>query len=36
MRRVEADGGFATILSKGDPDRGALTLVISSRGRHVG
>ncbi|HEX6218730.1 MAG TPA: DUF1491 family protein [Sphingomicrobium sp.] len=35
IRRVEAEGGFATLLRKGDPDRGALLLVIGSRGRHV-
>ena len=28
MRRVEAGGGFATVLRKGDPDRGTLTLVL--------
>jgi len=36
IRRIAADGDFATIIKKGDPDRGALLLVISSRGRHVG
>ena len=36
VRRVAANGDFATIIKKGDPDRGALLLVISSRGRHVG
>lgn len=35
MRRAEADGGFGAILRKGDPERGALLLVIRSRGRHV-
>ncbi len=35
MRRVQSDGGFATLLKKGDPDRGALLLVIRSRARHV-
>ena len=35
IRRVAADGDFATIIKKGDTDRGALLLVISSRGRHV-
>jgi hypothetical protein len=34
LRRGEAGGGFATVLRKGDPERGALLLVISSRGRH--
>ena len=35
MRRAEAAGDFATVLHKGDVDRGALLLVIGSRGRHV-
>lgn len=35
VRRAEADGDFAAIIKKGDPDRGAILLVISSRGRHV-
>ena len=35
IRRVESEGDFATILKKGDADRGALLLVVSSRGRHV-
>ena len=33
MRRVEAEGGFATVLNRGDPDRGALTLLVAERGR---
>ena len=36
MRRVEAGGGFATVLRKGDPDRGALTLVLQERGEFRG
>ena len=36
VRRIEAAGDFAAILKRGDPDRGALLLVIRSRGRHVG
>lgn len=36
MRRVETEGGFATILRKGDPDRGALTLIIQKRGEICG
>ena len=36
VRRIESGGDFAAILKRGDPDRGALLLVISSRGRHVG
>jgi hypothetical protein len=35
VRRALNDGDFAAILRKGDPDRGALLLVVSSRGRHV-
>jgi hypothetical protein len=34
LRRAEANGGFGTVLRKGDPERGSLLLVISSRGRH--
>jgi hypothetical protein len=35
LRRAEAAGDFATILRKGDPGRGSLLLIVSSRGRHV-
>jgi hypothetical protein len=35
LRRAEAGGGFATVVYKGDPESGALLLLISSRGRHV-
>jgi len=35
IRQIEADGGFATILNKGDTDGGALLLIVSSRGRYV-
>ncbi|MCH8616851.1 DUF1491 family protein [Sphingomonas sp. SM33] len=31
-RRAEAQGGFAAVLKKGDPDRGALTLILRCRG----
>ena len=34
MRRVEAGGGFAALLRKGDPDRGSLLLLVSRRGHH--
>jgi len=34
IRRAGADGGFGTILAKGDPDRGALVLLIARRGEH--
>ena len=33
IRRAQADGGFAAVLRKGDPDRGALTLLVHERGR---
>jgi hypothetical protein len=36
VRRANADGGFGTILKRGDPDRGALVLLIANRGRHHG
>lgn len=36
LRRAEADGDFATVLRRGDPERGSLLLVITSRGRHAG
>lgn len=36
MRRAEAAGGFAMVLRKGDPDRGALTLLLSERGEFRG
>ena len=32
VRRVNSEGGFAAILKKGDPDRGALTLILRERG----
>ncbi|MCY7339597.1 MAG: DUF1491 family protein [Sphingomonas bacterium] len=35
LRRAEVDGGFGMIIAKGDPDRGALILLIASRGEHV-
>ena len=35
VRAAEGVGDFAAILKKGDPDRGAILLVVSSRGRHV-
>ncbi len=35
LRRAEAEGGFATILRKGDADRGALLLLVTERGAHV-
>ena len=35
MRRAESDGGFATVIQKGDPDRGALLLLVRGRDGHV-
>ena len=34
LRRVSAQGGFATVLRKGDKERGSLILLLSSRGAH--
>lgn len=35
LRRVEAAGDFATVVRRGDPDRGSLLIFVSRRGRHV-
>jgi len=35
LRRVAAEGGFATVMRKGDSQRGSLLLVVSSRGAHI-
>jgi hypothetical protein len=35
IRRAEADGGFGAVLRKGDPERGALLLVVRNRDLHV-
>jgi len=32
IRRVQSEGGFAALLRKGDPDRGAITLILRKRG----
>ena len=34
LRRVAAEGGFGTILKKGDDERGSLLLFVSRRGAH--
>ena len=34
LRRVEQAGDFATIVRKGDQERGSILLVVASRGRH--
>ena len=36
LRKVNADGGFAAVLNKGDPDRGALVLILRNRGQFSG
>lgn len=35
IRRAQTGGDFATVLRKGDPERGSVLLVVGSRGRHV-
>ena len=35
VRRAETEGDFATILKKGDAERGSLLLIVSGRGRYV-
>jgi hypothetical protein len=32
MRGVENNGGFAILIQRGDPERGAITLLVSERG----
>ena len=34
MRRIEAEGGFATILQRGDPQRGTILLMILHKGQY--
>lgn len=34
VRRIETEGGYATILHKGDSEGGSVLLVVSSRGRY--
>jgi hypothetical protein len=34
VRQAEAEGGFGAIVKRGDPDRGALVLLIAHRGQH--
>lgn len=36
MRRAQNEGGFAAVLKRGDPDRGALTLIIYEKGEFCG
>ena len=35
VRRAEVEGGSGMILARGDPDRGALLLLVTHRGTHV-
>ena len=35
LRRAEAEGGFGTILKRGDSERGALILMVARRGDHA-
>jgi hypothetical protein len=35
VRRAEVEGGSGMILASGDPDRGALVLLVAERGVHV-
>lgn len=36
IRGVESEGGFAAVLRKGDPDKGALVLIVRHRGEFRG
>ncbi len=33
VRAVQGEGGFASILHKGDPDRGTISLLVAERGQ---
>jgi len=35
LRRTSTSGDFATVIRKGDPDRGSLLILVGSRGRHI-
>jgi hypothetical protein len=35
MRRVQSEGGSATLLRRGDFERGSLMLIVTSRSRHI-
>lgn len=34
-RRAEAEGGFAAVLAKGDPEAGSLLVILTERGRKL-
>lgn len=35
LRRAEQEGGFGTVAAKGDPDSGAIVILLAERGRPV-
>ena len=35
LRRAAGGGDFATVIKSGDPDRGSLLIMVTSRGRHA-
>ena len=35
VRKAEADGGFAAVLAKGDPETGAIVLILLERGEKM-
>jgi hypothetical protein len=35
VRRAEAEGGFAAVLAKGDPNAGSILVILAERGRKV-
>jgi hypothetical protein len=35
LRRITQSGDFATVMRKGDAERGSLLIFVTSRGRHV-
>jgi hypothetical protein len=35
LRRVAGDGGFGTVIAKGDANAGAIVIVLAERGRRV-
>ena len=36
IRRIQAQGDFGAVIRKGDPESGALLLLVTSRGDHFG
>jgi hypothetical protein len=34
VRQAESEGGFGAIVKRGDPDRGALVILVAHRGNH--